>query len=947
MHTRNRKPVQKAVAVANPNTDYLQLPALPQTQSAWAYFAAHRPREVRRTIQMKFHRPSWGKVDEMLWAHTQGTNLRSEILSLLGPYYAIVCIHQMHRLRAEGSTSNRTQILGEIIGSCFRPPRRKLYRLLLREQPFLSLWLASEEHLKTLATVVALLDLAATERLKEHYAKKKEKALKFLRALWPASKEYLSEFAAMVTLQTLAGAEPLDPLSTPPIRVLYLREKYPICPALFAGACRESARDLLGWYNRLIGANPADLDDDDLADEDGLKAEALDTRTPEDVYASWLVAMEPYKRAAKTVIPFGPDEGMTFEQVGPRGVRWLQTRMTTREAIEETLVHIEVHLNPERYTPDELRRAQHARHPWKTKVSSERAPRASRFAQHTFDSHQPRVRLSALEPQALIRLRDEQFENLQYVDEFPALKESAELFFSGRGLKYPEITPVLNAEEQAQHYRQLASHLEWCRDPFPRGRKDSADFCAEDLEAVETTHKYEIEHHARALREPRLQPLVFYRSMRPPVKGSDDSGIKPAFTLLYRKYDPSDAELDRRYRYLPQSQRQMKIQEARERGPTYEYVLAVVIHAPAALSAPYNRRRFVPQLTEDFYYVDYPATRFVPPVGDDISLMIFPLECGWGSDSAPQPHSDQLLRKVIEERLAVQRRLYEQQEGHQWPLEQCLPSKGALGFAQITCTRNQQGKYEFFVKIPLPRPVPEAQLPERVIGFHEHEEGYSYAVSGTDGAVIETGDLMIPSHVQPKAHEWYPRNYVYEVRKAMVALAVKHNAHIGIEDTSDAKEQPSLSRAQNQRRFRRPSRTIISELASAALLAGLLKPLEIRGVPSRSCGTCGTKLHSVSKTIVHRVTSTCPSCASPHLINQHDDHRRLVCMACGLAWRSSEPWFICDGCHHQRAPAHNQATVVARLTLRRLVQFHEAAMKRDAERKVKREGSRTTNISGS
>jgi len=906
MQARRRTFVPKT-PVENSNTEYLQTPDLPQVQDAWAYLAARRPREVRRTIELKFHRPSWAKVQELLWAHTQVTNLRSDILRLLGPYYAIECIQLMQWLRAEGSSSNRTQLLGEIIESCLRPPKRRLHRLYLRAQPFLSLWLTSETWLELLAHIVALLELAAAERLKERYAAESKKG----------------------------RAIPREPKFSPPIRILYLRERYPVTPTLFSGACRETARDLLGWYSRITGSDVAVLDDDVPTDEGKPKAEARDRRTPE-VYASWIAAMEPYQRAAQVVVPFGPDEGKTFAQVGPRGVRWLRARMTTRDQLEETLVHLEVLINPQAYKADEVRRAQHARHPWKTDVRSERAPRASRFAQHNLDSSQPRVRLAALERHELLRLHDEQLENLQYVDEFPALIISAELFFGGRGLKYPDITPILNAEEQATLYREYVRHLEWLQSPFPRNKqKDVTDFCAEDLEAVETTHTHEMEHAARALREPRLQPLAFSRSMRPPTSEGDDGDIHPAFALLYRKYDPSDTELDRRYRYLPQSQRRVKIQEARERGSVYEYVLAMVIHASTALSAPHNRNHFVLQLAEDFYYVDYPATRFVPPAGDAVSLMIFPLECGWGSDAALQPQSDQLLRKLIGERLAVQEKLYKKQKEPHLPLEQCLPSKGGLGSARITCARNQEGKYEFYVKIPLPRPVPAAQMPERVIGFHEHTEGYSYAVAGADGEVIAIGELPIPSHVQPASGEWYPRNYVYEVRKSMVALAVQHNAYIGVEDTSALTAQPSLSRAQNQRRGSRPSRTIISELTSAALLAGLLKPHEIRGVPLRCCGACGKKLATVSKAVVHRVTRTCPSCASPHLIIQRDDHRRLTCMWCGEMWRSSEPWFVCDSCHNQRVPAHNQATVVARLTLRRLVQLHEAAMKIDAERKAK------------
>src|SRR5262249_24231069 len=111
----------------------------------------------------------------------------------------------------------------------------------------------------------------------------------------------------------------------------------------------------------------------------------------------------------------------------------------------------------------------------------------------------------------------------------------------------------------------------------------------------------------------------------------------------------------------------------------------------------------------------------------------------------------------------------------------------------------------------------------RVIGFHEYDKSYSYAVLELDGSVCEVGDLRIARHVDlARDAEQYTDNYVHYIAHAMVAKAAVWEAYIGIEDTSYKKEQPSLSRDQNREIYRRPSGRIIAVTKYKALMAGML-----------------------------------------------------------------------------------------------------------------------------
>jgi hypothetical protein len=143
------------------------------------------------------------------------------------------------------------------------------------------------------------------------------------------------------------------------------------------------------------------------------------------------------------------------------------------------------------------------------------------------------------------------------------------------------------------------------------------------------------------------------------------------------------------------------------------------------------------------------------------------------------------------------------------------------------------------ISIELPPPQ-QLFLPKRVMGIHERDGKWYYAVMELDGTVKETRELRIDRHVDP-ANGAKPNgdNYAFAVANAIVAKAWAWEAHIGIEDTLWKKAQPSLSRIKNRSVFSSPTKRIITETAAKSNREGMLPLREISNVsPVRDCANC-------------------------------------------------------------------------------------------------------------
>jgi hypothetical protein len=116
--------------------------------------------------------------------------------------------------------------------------------------------------------------------------------------------------------------------------------------------------------------------------------------------------------------------------------------------------------------------------------------------------------------------------------------------------------------------------------------------------------------------------------------------------------------------------------------------------------------------------------------------------------------------------------------------------------------------------------------PTRIIGYHEHGLGYSYAVIDLDGNVLKCGDILPPMHVGPK----YPKgqksdNHAFEmaVQITRTARQISEYSFIGIDDTRWRKAIVSLSANENRLVLGRPSQRIFEIATYKARLEGLLE----------------------------------------------------------------------------------------------------------------------------
>jgi hypothetical protein len=283
-----------------------------------------------------------------------------------------------------------------------------------------------------------------------------------------------------------------------------------------------------------------------------------------------------------------------------------------------------------------------------------------------------------------------------------------------------------------------------------------------------------------------------------------------------------------------------------------------------------------------------------------------------------------------------------------------------IAAVRVVCRWNKQQQPEFFAHFSVPIQVaPCTLLPECVLGIHEHNYGYSYALLSLAGEVIEVGDLPVHEHVMPRAGDKrYNPNYAPEVAHAIVELAARHNAYIGLQDTG-AKQEVSVSRAHNRRTFGRPSRKIAQIVADHALAAqcevrhedgrvqvnGLMKPRLTSDIsPARDCAHCGRRMEKKKHGVRDRLYVACPTCTHQQPFREDTDLvQRCDNPACTSAWRARQGFveqeFVCSQCDAPPMVArYNTAIVTAQRTLEQLVIHHERSSARTRENKPRKQG---------
>lgn len=701
---------------------------------------------------------------------------------------------------------------------------------------------------------------------------------------------------------------------------------------LHESVCRASAQVILSWRQKLAKNAASVL---------GKKQHDI---TLDDLYQVWQAQVEAYEQAAAMPIPFGRNKDQPLEEYGKREARWLLQRMLPEDEITKLLETVETLLDDEARIIDG--QVHVAPLPWRRAPRHQRAVRESRLLQRVLDPAGDLVLLGSLHKDELATLRKELLEMRAYAasvqnelqhlqaalaevqevnmafEDFRALLET---FLYKKPEPYPTVEPVqLSSEHHAMLEETYNTWLKWFLID-PNRPRDAGRFL--NLEE-EIRHRNGMQQAAKALKPPKLQPIPFIGTMRP--------GQWRDFALLYDKQ-------------------------------TYEYVLAVILYRRDAVDADdqqYRQQQMHQRRQEEqqryrerrqqhpLFYVNFPETPFTPP--DNVAVMLFPLEYGFDH------HDKSFLRKTIEAQRTAQQEAWSvlQAAGGTKSLAECLPA-ATIKTAKLICEWDRKGKPVFYVHVSVEPPLPSRQpQPVHVLGLSEHDAGYSFAVLELGGAIARDGDrqligdLVIPNHVDPaRGAKPNTENYIYEVANAIVSLARRYNAFIGIEDTTWKKRRPELARERNHQVFRRASGRIATTVEYKAPLAGLLQAYIIEGVsPVRDCGICrsGLKSGTQRKTTFYEWRVRCPTCAAEQPLDE--TVHKQSCTSCNTTWQPDEhdaQWermFACPICN---APAYlarqNTAIVVAQRTLVAIDKHHVNARAAD----MRRERKRSSQASGS
>jgi hypothetical protein len=723
--------------------------------------------------------------------------------------------------------------------------------------------------------------------------------------------------------------------------VAYLPPDYRFSSRVRDGACRAAATMMITWVQSIA----AFVERREAATDASKQAQATATEKPnrrkqasdvlkgltvEQLYAAWRRQAELYDKAAATLIPFGRHKGVRLDEIGRREARWLISRMLPKEEIARTITLIEQLLQePSNLLSD----AAFAPHPYKRNDRRKHALQARRLVQRLIEpspQFEPTL-LGLLQADELKALQNELKEMLQTgavrdatldvavlqeaLTETAAasasletLEDAFETFLYGKPMNFPSISRVGEegtiSEQAIDEYR---ASLNWFRPNLDR-LGDVEKYANERLEAQARDHLART--HGR-LSKLKLQPIPFIGTNKPRAQ-------KPLTRDCALLFDEK----------------------------THEYVFAAMLRGQAdPLSDEERARRKTATPQSTLRYANYPLHKFTMPRTAAIEL--FPLE--WGEGSARKRFREKrepLLKALIEQQRQAQEARFQEalvaeiaqgtlpEEAQRKAREASLEIEPIFTTARIVVAPDADGKQAFFVQMTVNMPAAERHPPATtVIGFHEHDAGYSYAVVGLDGRPVRdndgnelVGDLTIPTHVDPLLGARTSDNYAFEIANALIRQA--GGACIGIEETGYKRVKSDLSRERNKAIFQRPSKRIIDIADYKARMAGIPAPLLIRNIaPSRDCSACLVRLPKGTDGIEIEYRTKCPDCSAECIV----EHSTYIteCPVCRHAWKplwselERQRWFACPECTAPRRPARfNTAIVVAQETLRILARLN-------------------------
>ena len=213
----------------------------------------------------------------------------------------------------------------------------------------------------------------------------------------------------------------------------------------------------------------------------------------------------------------------------------------------------------------------------------------------------------------------------------------------------------------------------------------------------------------------------------------------------------------------------------------------------------------------------------------------------------------------------------------------------AIRTAHLIREVNRQGEVEYYLAIAVDFPQPRPVETVNFLAVHHTLEGEIFAlVADPEGEVLHYEQVAGPLELQDALQQrraWKKRgkrtpqrvvgertdHHYHAASKRIVALAVEHRARVGVEDLSYRRTKTGR-KAINLKRFSAPVGRLAAFLSYKLPFAGLLPPLEVRGISPRECHRCGKD--SRDKTVRAEGRITCPLCGLE--MDEHENAARLV-----------------------------------------------------------------------
>jgi hypothetical protein len=728
------------------------------------------------------------------------------------------------------------------------------------------------------------------------------------------------------------------------------------------GVYREAARAVLNWCSTFLSLIPTEEIEDTPEHQSNESRSTMhqpSSLSLRALYQAWRAYLQAYKVALETPCPFGRNKGKPLKTVGRRDLRWLLERLLPEDVTRETIYYLEILLGiREARDTEEAAQATLAEHPYRRVVKHKHSVRERRLDTRMYDPPGDRILLESLSTEELERLYDELLDQQAQRAKYEEVRDAVETILFRRPPRFPSVATVVPIDDDVAVQDALRDYwatLDRFRSPFPsRPSKPLDEYSMDELEELEAEARDRMLRAGSALELPQYQPLSFKRSMRP-----RSDGLYSAYGFLRDRatgaYVLALALGGRKSRQRPNSKKPSTKQgldhftpHVGENLEFYNFPVPFRPHPDSSImlcslqyDEEYHHRQYLQPLYERILAT--PADEAAPDVAtttntyeadsvSDVNSEVEAMSDGrdvtkdatantYEADSVSDVNSEVEAmsdgRDVTKDATADGQKLRKRVK------------RAPIGSARVVCRWTTDGQPEFYLHLPVPMfEVSPPPFPQTVLGIHEHDTGYSYAVISFTGELIETGDLAIESSVQPHIGDrTYNPNYANEVAIAIIRLAKQHNAYIGIEETSQFR-QANISRTRNRRFFGRPSKRIAQIVRYKAVEHGVLPPRMVwRVAPSRDCSQCGFRLDEGTSGIRRVAYVVCPACAQRQPW-QADDLSVQTCTACKNLWRAHEAWvereFVCMHCHAApRLARINTAIVVALKTIHGTVEYYE------------------------